>query len=118
MFIKIKEQGLRFDNYCWNEYVKKVDWENLSGSSNQAAMYGAMRSSAYFDGVELPIWRDAGVFITSLDKEEMQKFVAAFEAMNEWKQFLDLAKQKIEEQTPAETKKKPLKVSAKTTKRH
>ena len=46
----------------------------------------------------------------------MQKFVAAFEAMNEWKQFLDLAKQKIEEQTPAEAKKKPLKQSAKTMK--
>jgi hypothetical protein len=116
MFIKIKEQGLRFDNYCWNEYVKKVDWENLAGSSNQAAMYGAMKASAYFDGVELPTWRDAGVFITSLEIEEMQKFVAAFEAMNEWKQFLDLAKQTIEEQTPAEAKKKPLKESKKTLK--
>ena len=81
-------------------------------------MYGAMKSFAYFEGIELPSWREAGVFITSLDVEEMKKFVSAFESMNEFKQFLDLAKQAIEEQTPAEAKKKPLKVSGKTTKRH
>jgi hypothetical protein len=116
MFIKIKEQGLRFDNYCWNEYVKKVDFENLAGSSNQAAMYGAMKSFAYFEGIELPNWRDAGVFITSLDVEDMQKFVAAFEAMNEWKQLLNLAKQETETEIPGEAKKKRSKASSKTLK--
>ena len=118
MFIKIKEQGLRFDNYCWNEYVKKVDWENLAGSSNQAAMYGAMKSFAYSEEMEMPTFKDARNFLDSLKADEMQKFVAAFEAMNEWKQFLDLAKQTLEEQTPAEAKKKPLKVSRKILKQH
>lgn len=112
--IVIQGKELYFDNYCWHEYVKRVDWENLSGSSNQAATYAALASAAYTNGEEKPEWKAAGEFYRSMNDDEKRRLKEAFEGMQEYKAFLGVIEKEAEKLNPKDAKKKPLKASRKT----
>lgn len=113
MVVKLKDKTLLFDNYCWHEYVKRVDWENISGSSNQSAIYAGIASFAYSEGLEKPSWKEVGEFVRGLKPEDMEKVKDAFEAMNEYKAFVEKVHGEVAALTAAETKKKQTKASKK-----
>ena len=113
--IIIKGRRLLFDNYCWHEYVKRVDWDNMLGSSNKAALYGALAAAAYDEGTEKPDWKEVGEFMRTFEPEDNNKLKDAFEAMNEWKAFVKKVEDEVELSKEV-TKKKPSKASKKTLK--
>ncbi len=111
--ITVKGRQLLFDNYTWHEYVKRVDWDNMAGSSNQAGVYAALASAAYTNGTDKPDWKEAGEFVRSFKPDELTKVKDAFEAMQEYKLFVEELNKQKESLVPV-TKKKPLKPSKKT----
>jgi hypothetical protein len=113
-YIKLQGRGLLFDNYCWHEYVKRVDWENLSGSSNQAAIYAGLASNAYTEGEEKPSWKEVGEFVRSLSLEDIEKVKVEFEAMNEYKKFIEKLAESATDSVKVDTKKKHSKALKKT----
>jgi len=114
MVIEIKGRMLRFDNSTWHSWVKNVNWDNLNGTSNRAAVYAALESYAYDNRLPYPDWKEAGEFCESLNEEELKKVIAAFESMDDYKKYLEKIKEEVKKLTPAETKKKRLKASPKT----
>lgn len=111
--IVIHGKELLFDNYCWHEYIKRVDWGN-PGSYNQAALFAALASGAYSNGEECISWKDSGAMWRKMTDDEKKKLKSAFEEMQEFKLFVKELEKQLAEEKPEESKKKPLKASVTT----
>ncbi len=108
MYINIQGRGLKFNNYTWRVFLENVDWENYLASCSYAAVYGALRACTYAKKVPVDYtFEESCDWWDGLKSEDRQLIKESFEAMIEYKSFVDaLQKETLTELTPLDAKKK------------